>query len=156
VQLPRFAFILLVVIPLALGAQVQSPAGSQGSVVGPSANTEAQRLLELKRLDLALKDAKARRDRAKLLYDQGLGAAASYEAAEIAYHQAQVDFQQSFLRLFAEAPRLDVTSAIKYQKPDGSKYVRVTVKNNSGVVLDYKLFGIAAEDVQLPDQVKMR
>ena len=155
-QLPRSAFILLVVIPLALCAQVQPPGGNPGGVVGPSANTEAQRLLELKRLDLALKDAKAKRDRAKLLYDQGLGAQATYEAAEIGYHQAQVDFQQSFLRLFAEAPRLDVTSAIKYQKPDGSKYVRVTVKNNSGVVLDYKLFGIAAEDVQLPDQVKMR
>jgi len=132
-------------------AQAQS-----GSVTGPSANTEAQRLLELKRLDLALKDAKAKRDRAKLLYDSGLGPQATYEAAEITYRQAQVDFQQAFLRLFADAPRLDVTSAIKYQRPDGSKYVRVTVRNNSGVVLDYKLFGISAADVQLPDQLKMR
>jgi hypothetical protein len=125
-------------------------------VIGPSANTEAQRLLELKRLDLALKDAKAKRDRAKLLFEQGLGPQAQYEAADIVYRQAQVDFQQAFLRLFAEAPRLDVATAIKYQKPDGSKYVRVTVKNNSGVVLDYKLFGIADSDVQLPDQMKMR
>jgi hypothetical protein len=134
-------------------AEAQAPAGS---VTGPSANTEAQRLLELKRLDLALKDSKAKRDRAKLLYDQGLGPQATYESAEITYRQAQVDFQQAFLRLFAEAPRLDVVSAIKYQKPDGTRYVRVTVKNNSGVVLDYKLFGISATDVQLPDQMKMR
>jgi hypothetical protein len=113
-------------------------------------------LLELKRLDLALKDSKAKRDRAKLLYDQGIGPQATYESAEITYRQAQVDFQQAFLRLFAEAPRLDVVSAIKYQKPDGTRYVRVNVKNNSGVVLDYKLFGISATDVQLPDQMKMR
>jgi len=126
------------------------------SVTGPSANTEAQRLLELKRLDLALKDAKSKRDRKKAAYDQGLVPEADYEAAEIAYRQAQVDFQQAFLRLFAEAPRLDVASAIKFQKPDGSKYVQVTVRNNSGVVLDYKLFGISAADVQLPDQMKMR
>jgi hypothetical protein len=139
-------------VPVALAAQTQAPAG----VVGPSANTEAQKLLELKRLDLALKDAKAKRDRAKLLYDAGLGPQAQYEAAEITYRQAQVDFQQAFLRLFAEAPRLDVVSAIKYQRPDGTKYVRVTVRNNSGVVLDYKLFGISGTDVQLPDQMKMR
>jgi len=135
-------------------AQPQAPPAS--GVTGPSANTEAQRLLELKRLDLALKDAKAKRDRAKSLYDQGLGPEAQYEAAEIGYRQAQVDFQQAFLRLFAEAPRLDVVSAIKSQKPDGTKYVRVAVKNNSGVVLDYKLFGISDADVQLPDQMKMR
>jgi hypothetical protein len=140
-------------VPLHLPAQAQAP---PAGVTGPSANTEAQRLLELKRLDLALKDAKAKRDRAKTLYDMGLGPEAQYEAAEIGYRQAQVDFQQAFLRLFAEAPRLDVASAIKYQKPDGSKYVRVAVKNNSGVVLDYKLFGISDADVQLPDQMKMR
>ena len=146
---------LLVVLLLSClsRALAQAP---QGSATGPSANTEAQRLLELKRLELALNDAKAKRDRMKLLYDQGLGSQANYEAAEIAFRQAQVDFQQAFLRLFAETPRLDVVSAIKYQRPDGTKYVRVTVKNNSGVVLDYKLFGISATDVQLPDQVKMR
>jgi hypothetical protein len=145
--------LLLTISTSLLGGQAQAP---PLGVTGPSANTEAQRLLELKRLDLALKDAKAKRDRKKLLFDQGLGPQADYEAAEITYRQAQVDFQQAFLRLFAEAPRLDVVSAIKYQKPDGTKYVRVTVKNNSGVVLDYKLFGISATDVQLPDQMKMR
>lgn len=145
------AFFALIAFPLALPAQAPS-----GGAVGPSANTEAQRLLELKRLDLALKDSKSKRDRAKLAYEAGLEPQAKYEAAEIAYRQAQVDFQQAFLRLFAEAPRLDVVSAIKYQRPDGSKYVRVMVRNNSGVVLDYKLFGISASDVELPDQVKMR
>jgi hypothetical protein len=145
--------VLIASLLAGLAAQGQAPAPS---ATGPSANTEAQRLLELKRLDLALKDAKAKRDRAKLLYDQGLGPQAQYEAAEITYRQSQVDFQQAFLRLFAEAPRLDIVSAIKYQRPDGSKYVRVTVKNTSGVVLDYKLFGISDADVQLPDQMKMR
>ncbi len=140
-------------LALPFRSQAQAP---PGSVTGPSANTEAQRLLELKRLELGLNDAKAKRDRMKLLYDQGLGSQANYEAAEIGFRQAQVDFQQAFLRLFAETPRLDVVSAIKYQRPNGTKYVRVTVKNNSGVVLDYKLFGISATDVQLPDQVKMR
>jgi len=151
----RIGFILISVALLtcSLHAQVPAPAGS---VAGPSANTEAQRLLELKRLDLALKDAKAKRDRKKLAFDQGLAPQADFDAAEIAYRQAQVDFQQAFLRLFAEAPRLDVISAIKYQRPEGSKYVRVTVKNNSGVVLDYKMFGISDADVQLPDQLKMR
>ncbi len=143
---------LLLSVPLASWSQQVGA----GSVTGPSANTEAQRLLELKRLELALNQAKANRDRAKLLLDQGLGSQANYEAAEILFRQAQVDFQQAFLRLFAEAPRLDVVSAVKYQRPDGSKYVRVTVKNNSGAVLDYRLFGISATDVQLPDQMKMR
>jgi len=145
--------ILICLLASPLCAQAQTPAGS---VTGPSANTEAQRLLELKRLDLALKDAKAKRDRKKLLYEQGLGPQGDYEAAEITLRQAQVDFQQAFLRLFAETPRLDIVSAIKHQRPDGSKYVRVTVKNTSGVVLDYKLFGISDADVQLPDQMKMR
>ena len=123
-------YIVLIASLLAgVAAQGQAP---PPSATGPSANTEAQRLLELKRLDLALKDARAKRDRAKLLYDQGLGPQAQYEAAEITYRQAQVDFQQAFLRLFAEAPRLDIVSAIKFQRPDGSKYVRVTEKNTSG------------------------
>jgi hypothetical protein len=147
------SIILLMLFAAPAPAQLPAP---QAGVVGPSANTEAQRLLELKRLDLALKDAKAKRDRKKLAFDEKLIPEADYQTAEIAYRQAQVDFQQAFLRLFAEAPRLDVVSAIKYQKPDGSKYVRVSVKNNSGVVLDYKLFGISAADVQLPDQMKMR
>jgi len=145
--------LVLSLISFPFSAKGQATAGG---ATGPSANTEAQRLLELKRLDLALKDAKAKRDRKKLIYDQGIGSQADYEAAEIAYRQAQVDFQQAFLRLFAEAPRLDVVSAVKHQRADGSKYVRVTVRNNSGVVLDYKLFGISATDVQLPDQMKMR
>lgn len=151
-QIAGFVLVAAALSAQPLLAQVQAP----GNVTGPSANTEAQRLLELKRLELALNEAKAKRDRAKLLLDQGLGSQANYEAAQIAFGQAQVDFQQAFLRLFAEAPRLDVVSAIKYQRPDGTKYVRVTVKNNSGIVLDYKLFGISATDVQLPDQVKMR
>jgi len=149
----RIAALMLAVVLARAQAPAQAPAGS---VTGPSANTEAQRLLELKRLELALNQAKAKRDRTKLLYDQELGSQADYESAEIAFRQAQVDFQQAFLRLFAETPRLDVASAIKYQRADGSKYVRVTVKNNSGVVMDYKLFGISASDVQLPDQMKMR
>jgi len=151
--LRKFGAILLLVGLLVPASQARAQAGG---VTGPSANTEAQRLLELKRLDLALKDAKAKRDRKKLLYEQGLGPQGDYEAAEITYRQAQVDFQQAFLRLFAETPRLDIVSAIKDQRRDGSKYVRVTVKNTSGVVLDYKLFGISDADVQLPDQMKMR
>ena len=151
--LRKFGAILLLVGLLVPASQARAQAVG---VTGPSANTEAQRLLELKRLDLALKDAKAKRDRKKLLYEQGLGPQGDYEAAEITYRQAQVDFQQAFLRLFAETPRLDIVSAIKHQRQDGSKYVRVTVKNTSGVVLDYKLFGISDADVQLPDQMKMR
>jgi hypothetical protein len=151
--LRKFGAILLLVGLLVPASQARAQAGG---VTGPSANTEAQRLLELKRLDLALKDAKAKRDRKKLLYEQGLGSQGDYEAAEILLRQAQVDFQQAFLRLFAETPRLDIVSAIKHQRADGSKSVRVTVKNTSGVVLDYKLFGISDADVQLPDQMKMR
>ncbi|HUY14831.1 MAG TPA: NEW3 domain-containing protein [Terriglobia bacterium] len=142
---------ILLPFPALISAQ-----SSSAGAAGPSANTEAQRLLELKRIELSLNEARAKRDRQKTLFDGGVGARADYESAEIAYRQAQVDFQQAFLRLFSQVPRLDIVSAIKYQRPDGSKYVRVTVRNNSGAVLDYKQFGILAADVQLPSQLQMR
>ncbi len=149
-----FAGVLLAIltaIPAVVSAQNSSQTASE-----PSANTEAQRLLELKRLELSLNEARAKRDREKTLFDGGVGSRADYESAEIAYRQAQVDFQQAFLRLFSQVPRLDIASAIKYQRPDGSQYVRVTVRNNSGAVVDYKQFGISAADVQLPSQLQMR
>jgi hypothetical protein len=152
----RKALLISTLLVLMAGAPAARVRAQGGGSSGPSANMEAQRLLELKRLELALNDSRAKRDRAKLLFDQGLGSQADYDGAEINFRQAQVDFQQAFLRLFADTPRLDIASAIKYQRPDGSKFVRVAVKNTSGVVLDYKMFGISADDVQLPDQLKMR
>jgi hypothetical protein len=160
-SLKRMKYLLKTCLFLACAAlplvhPVLNSAQSEAAAESASANTEAQRLLELKRLELSLNEARAKRDREKTLYDGGVGSRADYESAVIAYRQAQVDFQQAFLRLFSQVPRLDIVSAIKYQRPDGTQYVRVTIRNNSGPVVDYKQFGISAADVQLPSQLQMR
>jgi len=111
----RKALLFSILLALLAGAPALPAQAQGGGSSGPSANTEAQRLLELKRLELALNDSRAKRDRAKLLYDQGLGSQADYDAAEINFRQAQVDFQQAFLRLFADTrlrPGAEVTFAL--------------------------------------------
>jgi hypothetical protein len=142
-------FLLCALLVLAL-----APARAQ--VGGASFTTEQQRVLELKKLELTLKQARARFDRAKRLFDAGLSTPIDLSQAEVEYRNAEVNFQQAFLQLFADVPRISFVSAIKSQAPNGKKSVRLTLKNTSGAVMDYKSFGIDLSDVPVPDELKLR
>ncbi len=143
---------LLVVLALEVAASV-APAQT---VAGSSATTEQQKILELKKLELTLRNARGRFERAKKLYDNGLSTATDLSQAETEYRQSEVNFQQAFLQLFADVPRLSFVSAVKSQAPNGRKYVRLTLRNTSGAVMDYKAFGIDLGQVPVPDQMKLR
>ena len=131
-------------------------ANAQQPVAGTSSNTEQQRILELKRLKLTLQNARTRYERAKKLYEFKLNTAIDLNQAEVEYRSAEVSFQQAFLQLFADVPRLSFVNAVKSQAEDGKKYVTLTVKNTSGAVMDYKAFGIDLTQVPVPDQLKLR
>lgn len=137
--------LLLALVP----AQAQPAAGS-------SFNTEQQKILELKKLELTLKNARGRYERARKLSDLGLSTTADLNQAEVDYRQAEVNFQQAFLQLFADVPRLSFVSAVKSQAADGRKLVRLTIRNTSGAVMDYKSFGIDLAQVPVPDELKLR
>ncbi|MEK7407845.1 MAG: hypothetical protein AAB225_22475, partial [Acidobacteriota bacterium] len=140
----------LVVVALAAAAgEAQAPAGT-------SFTSEQQRILELKKLELTLKHARARLERAKKLQEAGLSRPLDLNEAEVEYRTAEVAFQQAFLQLFADVPRISFVSAIKSQAPDGKKSVRLTLKNTSGAVMDYKSFGIDLAEVPVPDEMKLR
>jgi NPCBM-associated, NEW3 domain of alpha-galactosidase/Outer membrane efflux protein len=132
-----------------------SPASGQ-PVAGSSFTTEQQKVLELKKLELTLKNARGRYERARKLYDNGLSTVTDLNQAEVEYRQSEVSFQQTFLQLFADVPRVSFVSAVKSQAPDGRKLVRLTIRNTSGAVMDYKAFGIDLSEVAVPDELKLR
>lgn len=142
-------------IAVLLAAFALAPAQTQ-PVAGSSFTTEQQKILELKKLELTLKNARGRYERARKLFDLGLSTTTDLNQAEVEYRQSEVNFQQAFLQLFADVPRLSFVSAVKSQAPNGRKLVRLTIRNTSGAVMDYKAFGIDLSQVPVPDELKLR
>jgi len=131
-------------------------APARAQVAGSSFTTEQQRILELKKLELTLKQARTDYERMKLWVQEGIKPRPDLDPVELALRRAEVQFQQAFLQLFADVPRISFVSAIKSQAANGKKFVRLTLKNTSGAVMDYKSFGIDLREVPVPDEVKLR
>lgn len=143
---------LVVLVLLALGLR---PAAAQPAA-GSSFTTEQQRILELKKLELTLKQARTDFERMKLWIEAGIKPRPDLDPVELALRRAEVNFQQAFLQMFTDVPRLSFMNAIKSQAPNGKKSVRLTLKNTSGAVMDYKSFGIDLSQVPVPDELKLR
>ncbi len=145
----RILCLLVVVALVAAAGEAQAPAGT-------AFTTEQQRILELKKLELTLKQARTDYERMKLWVQEGIKPRPELDPLDLALRRAEVNFQQAFLQLFADVPRISFVSAVKSQAPDGKKSVRLTVKNTSGAVMDYKSFGIDLTLVAVPDELKLR
>ncbi len=117
---------------------------------------EQQRLLELRRRHLAVRQAKAQFEGRRQLFETGLASRSELEAAETAYLQTQIEYQETFLSLFSEVPRITVLGAVKRVSAAGRRSVVLTLRNDSVGSLDYRQLGIVEGEVPLPDQLRLR
>ena len=100
-------------------------------------------LLGLRRAKEAYDTQKIEYDRQKDLFDKQLISQSEFENAFRNFSEAEVNFQQSLLAVIFEQQYIVVSRAIKYQKENGRKGVRLTLNNASRGSGEYeKLIGI--------------
>lgn len=118
---------------------------------------EQQRLLELRKQYLTMDQARLRYEQMKNLAASGLVSEAELRSAETAYRQAQVDYQQTFLQLFSELPRVSVVRAVKKIRPDGRRWVALTLRNTAPArEMGFAEFGLGGTEIPSPDLLKLR
>lgn len=106
-------------------------AGTVGTAAQEAASDEQTRLLELRQRQVELRLARSEVRRTEELFDQGLVSAADLERDKARLETAEIAYQQAVLALLGVVPHLSVREAVKYQKGDGRKFVRLTVTNLS-------------------------
>ena len=113
-------------------------------------------LLGLRRAKEAYDTQRDEYERQKGLFDKQLISEAALDQAYRNYSEAEVNFQQSLLAVIFEQQYIVVSRAIKYQKENGRKGVRLTLENASRGSGEYeKMIGIEDSLFQLlkPDVV---
>jgi hypothetical protein len=100
-------------------------------------------LLGLRRAKEAYDTQRDEYERQKGLVDKQLISEAELDRAFRDYSEAEVNFQQSLLTVIFEQQYIVVSRAVKYQKENGRKGVRITLENASRGSGEYeKLIGI--------------
>ncbi len=100
-------------------------------------------LLGLRRAKEAFETQKEQYARQKDLFDKQLISEADFDQAFRNYSEAEVNFQQSLLAVIFEQQYIVVSRAVKYQKDNRRKGVRLTLENASRGSGEYeKLIGI--------------
>ncbi|MFQ5640069.1 MAG: NEW3 domain-containing protein [bacterium] len=113
------------------------------------------RLLGLKRSKEAYEYYDAELKRKQKLFEKNLISKIDLAKARNALADAEVNYQQSLLAVLFEGQYVAVIEAVKYQKEDGRKHVRLRLENTSGgdaefkklVNIDDKLFRALQPDV---------
>ncbi|HOP07495.1 MAG TPA: NEW3 domain-containing protein [candidate division Zixibacteria bacterium] len=90
------------------------------------------RLLGLKRAREAYEVARSDYERQQELHRRGLLTETELEQSRSQFSDAEVNYQQSLLAVLFERQYISVSQAVKLQKHDGSKCVRLTLVNTSG------------------------
>ncbi len=100
-------------------------------------------LLGLRRAKEAYDTQRAEYERQQGLFDKNLISRSALDQAFRNYSEAEVNFQQSLLAVIFEQQYIVVSRAVKYQRQDGRKGVRITLENASRGSGEYeKLIGI--------------
>lgn len=129
---------------------------NQASSPGLNRADEQHKLLELRRAQLLLENKRSIYENKKELFQAHLLSKTEVEAARMDFLQAQIGYQEAFLRLFGETSRLSVLKAEKSLANNGDKRVTVTLENRSGADLDYRRLGVPEADMPLPDRLRLR
>lgn len=90
-------------------------------------------------LEKVLSDYKLQKgefQRQSLLYQKGLISQREYAQSEAAFKSAQITYQQAVLSLAFEQPHISIDRGIKYQAKDGTKRVRLTLRNTTGGLVE--------------------
>lgn len=119
----RRSFALL--LGLALGA---APLAAQ-NYGNYNPRDDQYRLLGMARAQADYETALREYERARTLRSQNMIAEADLERARSAMEGARVNYLQAALAIVFATPHVVIDRAVKFQRPDGTKYVRLTVRN---------------------------
>ena len=92
-------------------------------------STEDTRLIEVRRQQINLNDAREKLARTSRLVEEGIMSRSDLNTAQITLEQAQLSYQSTVLSLLALQPRLSIQEAVKRQDSEGRKFVRLTLQN---------------------------
>ncbi len=109
------ALFLAVLWLCAVGFRQESPA-------------QSERILELERRHVLLKEAQGALDRKQELRRQGLISESELEAARTALELAELDYRHSLAAMMVVRPRVSVVRALKRSFSDGRKVVVLTIQ----------------------------
>ena len=98
-------------------------------LLAQSSSDEQGRLIEVRRQQINLNEARATLARVRELVEQGLTPRSDLNSAQIALERAQLNYQNAVLSLMALQPRLSIQEAVKRQDSEGRKFVRLTLQN---------------------------
>jgi uncharacterized membrane protein len=114
--------------------------------VNYNSRDDKYRLLGLKRAKEAYEAARRDYDRQSQMFKRQLISQAELDRQRNLFADAEVNYQQSLLTVLFEQQFVSVARAVKYQAPNGTKHVRVTVANTSGETAEFqKLLNIEDE-----------
>jgi len=120
-----------------------SAAGAVSQYNSFNQRDDKYRLLGLKRSKEYFEMTRKEFERQKDLFDKGLISESELDRFRNSLADAEVNYQQSLLSVLFEQQYVSIEKAVKYQAPDGSKHVRLSVANASGGSEEFrKLLGI--------------
>jgi len=114
--------------------------------VNYNSRDDKYRLLGLKRAKEAYEAARRDYERQTEMFKRQLISQAELDRQRNIFADAEVNYQQSLLTVLFEQQFVSVARAVKYQAPNGTKHVRVTIANASGETAEFqKLLNIDDE-----------
>jgi len=128
-RLSLFLFLLLWAVPILSTAQTGVPFNQRD---------DQYRLLGLKRAKEAYDYARTEYQRRQDLFEKNLVAELDLSQARNTFADAEVNYQQSLLAVLFEAQYVSVQEAVKYQRDDGRKHVRLKLANTSGGTAEFR------------------
>ena len=106
------------------------------------------RLLGLIRAKAEYEQAQSEYDSLQTEHDNGIISENEVEKARVRMESARVNYLQQSLAVIFEQPHVLIEKAVKYQGPDGGKFVRLTLRNTAGSSVESeRLADLIDEDV---------
>lgn len=116
------------------------------------------RLLGLIRAKAEFEQAQSEYQSLQAEHDNGIISSNEVEKARVRMESARVNYLQQSLAVIFEQPHVLIEKAVKYQGPDGGKFVRLTLRNTAGSSVESeRLADLIDEDIlgQLqPDRLR--
>lgn len=103
--------------------------GAGAAFASPQTGGDEERVLEVRRHQIGLQQARSKLARAEELARDGLVSKAELERAQAELAGIQLDYQKSLLSVLNMEPRVSVRRAVKTQSPDGRRFVQLTLSN---------------------------
>ncbi len=160
--LPALILSLLATMLAATGLLIlapPSPAGAQTQVQSLfNPRDDQYRLLGLIRAKAELEQAQSEFQSLEKEHDSGIISSNEVEKARVRMESARVNYLQQSLAVIFEQPHVLIEKAVKYQGPNGGKFVRLTLRNTAGSSVESeRLADLIDEDIlgQLqPDRLR--